>query len=107
VETKILKKVLDANERAASDNRERFRPRSLFVLDVMGSPGAGKTLLLGRTLQALAPRPAVGVVVGALTGAGLGPWPDGSARGHARSRGRRATADCGAPARRLLWTQLR
>ena len=63
-EIKVVKDVLDANDRLAADNRRRFAELGLFVLNLMSSPGSGKTTLLQRTLEALSGRLKVGVVVG-------------------------------------------
>jgi hydrogenase nickel incorporation protein HypB len=48
----------------AEENRERFRAAAVAVIDIIGSPGAGKTALLEATLPRLAREMAVGVIVG-------------------------------------------
>ena len=64
MEIKILENVLDANERIAEQSRRAFEHHQVFVLNVMSSPGAGKTLLLEKTLDALRGRFVIGVIVG-------------------------------------------
>jgi hydrogenase nickel incorporation protein HypB len=54
------------NAAIAQENRERFRAKGLLVLNVLSSPGAGKTALLERTLTDLRPRVRGGVIVGDL-----------------------------------------
>jgi hydrogenase nickel incorporation protein HypB len=62
----VRESILANNDRLAERNRGFFRARGLLVLNVVSSPGSGKTLLLQATLRALAPRLKVGVIVGDL-----------------------------------------
>ena len=48
MEVKVVKHILEANERIASQNRTLFDDKGVVVLNLMGSPGAGKTTLLER-----------------------------------------------------------
>ncbi len=50
IETDILAK----NNRMAAGNRELFRAKGLFVLNLVSSPGSGKTTILERSLKDLA-----------------------------------------------------
>lgn len=62
-----LKTELDLfslNNQHAEANRERFEHSSLLVLNLVSSPGAGKTRLLEKTLEAQIGRIAVGVIEG-------------------------------------------
>ena len=54
-EIKIVKKVLDVNETIAAQNRKTFAENSVFVLNVMSSPGSGKTATLEKTLSRIMP----------------------------------------------------
>ena len=54
------------NDRQARLNRDLFRERELVVLNLLSSPGSGKTALLERTLSDLGRRRRIGVVVGDL-----------------------------------------
>jgi hydrogenase nickel incorporation protein HypB len=47
----IERKVLEKNDEIAGQNRELFRRSGIFVLNLVSSPGAGKTSLLERTLE--------------------------------------------------------
>ncbi len=58
--------ILNANDRAAEQNRCAFRALGLLALNVVSSPGAGKTTLLTKTLNELKGRRRAGVIVGDL-----------------------------------------
>ncbi|HEX8201512.1 MAG TPA: hydrogenase nickel incorporation protein HypB [Isosphaeraceae bacterium] len=58
--------LLAKNDRLAAKNRAEFRARGLRVVNVLSSPGSGKTELLRRTLTDLAGRVRAGVIVGDL-----------------------------------------
>jgi len=56
VPVELQERILSANDRTARHNREHFAADGLLVLNLMGSPGAGKTAVLEATAAALAPR---------------------------------------------------
>jgi hydrogenase nickel incorporation protein HypB len=58
--------VLADNDRQAERNRGFFRAKNLLVVNVLSSPGSGKTTFLQKSIQALGPRLRTGVVVGDL-----------------------------------------
>jgi hydrogenase nickel incorporation protein HypB len=58
--------LLSKNDHQAAHNRELFHQRGVLVLNLLSSPGSGKTKLLERTLSDLRGRRALGVVVGDL-----------------------------------------
>jgi len=60
----IVTKVLKANDRVAEQNKQRFAQAKVFAVDVMGSPGSGKTALLEATIPLLVPDIRVGVIEG-------------------------------------------
>ncbi len=60
----VVEKILGANERLAEENRRRLDAAGVFGLNLMASPGAGKTSLIERTLPALLPTLRVGVING-------------------------------------------
>lgn len=64
MEINIQKRVLEANESMAEKNRRLFRDKGLFVLNLMSSPGSGKTETLCKTLMHLMPGVSTGVIVG-------------------------------------------
>lgn len=59
--------LLAANQHQAEHNREHFDAWRLLCLNVMSSPGAGKTSLLERSLAALAPDLQMAVLEGDMT----------------------------------------
>ena len=63
-EIKIVRKVLDVNDTIAHQNRELFRKKGVFVINVMSSPGSGKTAILVRTLSHISPEIRCAVIVG-------------------------------------------
>jgi hydrogenase nickel incorporation protein HypB len=58
--------ILLKNDEQALRNRDRFRSLGLLTLNVLSSPGSGKTALLERTLADLADEMPMGVIVGDL-----------------------------------------
>lgn len=58
--------ILLKNDQQATQLRDRFRARGLLVLNVLASPGSGKTALLERTLLDLGQRVPCAVLVGDL-----------------------------------------
>ncbi|MCK5681529.1 hydrogenase nickel incorporation protein HypB, partial [bacterium] len=60
----VVKNILDANNRIAADNRTFFNEKKVFVLNLMSSPGAGKTSLVEKTIIALKERYSIGVIEG-------------------------------------------
>ena len=42
-EIKVVRRVLDANDIMAARNRDLFAAKGIFVLNMMSSPGSGKT----------------------------------------------------------------
>ena len=63
-EIKVVRRVLDANDIMAEANRKRFAQNRVFVLNLMSSPGSGKTTTLEKTLQHLMPAFRCAVIVG-------------------------------------------
>ncbi len=63
-EIKIVRKVLDANDMMAQQNRKLFEEKKVFVLNVMSSPGSGKTTILEKTLARIIPDIKSAVIVG-------------------------------------------
>ena len=63
-EIKVVRRVLDVNEKMAAQNRRLFAEKRLFVLNVMSSPGSGKTTTLEKTLTRIMPEIKSAVIVG-------------------------------------------
>jgi hydrogenase nickel incorporation protein HypB len=64
VKVSVVKNVLDANDRIAAENREMFEKKKVYVINLMSSPGAGKTSLVERTIMALRDKYRIGVIEG-------------------------------------------
>jgi hydrogenase nickel incorporation protein HypB len=62
----VLKGLLDANDHQAAHNREHFDKHKVFAINLMSSPGAGKTSLLEATIDALSSDLRIAVVEGDL-----------------------------------------
>ncbi len=60
----VVKNILEANQRIAEENRRRFDHQGLRVLNLMSSPGAGKTSLLEKTIHSLKGEVRIGVIEG-------------------------------------------
>ncbi|MFC1816593.1 hydrogenase nickel incorporation protein HypB [Thermodesulfobacteriota bacterium] len=64
MEIKVVRKVLDANDTMAQINRNIFSQKRVFVLNLMSSPGSGKTTTLEKTLPYIMPDLRCAVIVG-------------------------------------------
>jgi hydrogenase nickel incorporation protein HypB len=64
MEIKVVRKVLDVNNTMAEQNRKLFADNKVYVLNVMSSPGSGKTTTLGKTISRLMPEVRTAVIVG-------------------------------------------
>jgi hydrogenase nickel incorporation protein HypB len=60
----IEKKVLSENDRLAGRIREELRRQSVVALNLVSSPGAGKTSLLEKTLRELTGKIRIGLIAG-------------------------------------------
>ena len=61
---KIERDILGKNDASAAANRSALAERGIFALNLVSSPGSGKTSLLVRTIQELAGRCPVAVIEG-------------------------------------------
>jgi hydrogenase nickel incorporation protein HypB len=67
VETiEVITAILGENDRVAAHNREHFDAHGVLALNLMSSPGSGKTALLEATIRALGGRLKIAVVEGDL-----------------------------------------
>ncbi|MDA8210860.1 MAG: hydrogenase nickel incorporation protein HypB [Clostridia bacterium] len=64
MEIKVKLDVLSGNEELAAANRAKFDDVKLKVINIMGSPGAGKTTVLEKTIDLLKDRLKLGVIEG-------------------------------------------
>src|SRR6185369_16758364 len=65
-QVEVHRSILDKNIRQAERNRGFFHARGLLVLNVLSSPGSGKTTLIRETIRALGNRLKTAVIVGDL-----------------------------------------
>jgi hydrogenase nickel incorporation protein HypB len=62
----VHERMLAGNDRTAHHNREHFHEAGIVSINLMGSPGAGKTLVLEATARALGRDRKLGVLAGDL-----------------------------------------
>lgn len=60
----ISKPILDKNDQLAKSNRELLCEKGIYTLDLMASPGAGKTTTILATIEALKDRYRIAVIEG-------------------------------------------
>ena len=60
----IVEQILNANDQLALENQRRLQEHGVFSINIMASPGAGKTSLILRTIEALSGRLRMAVVEG-------------------------------------------
>jgi hydrogenase nickel incorporation protein HypB len=60
----VVQEIMSANDRLAAQNREKLEFARVLGMNVMASPGAGKTSTILRTIEALTPDFKLGVVEG-------------------------------------------
>lgn len=53
MEIQVMKNILGENDRIAAENQAMFRDKGVYVINLMGSPGAGKTSVLEKTMERL------------------------------------------------------
>lgn len=64
MKVEIVKNILSANDQIAADNRRVFDEKGILAINLMSSPGAGKTSLILRTIEALQGKLRLGVIEG-------------------------------------------
>ncbi len=60
----VVEKILSANDRLALENQARFDAARVLALNIMASPGAGKTSLVEQTLKGFSRRLRIGMING-------------------------------------------
>ncbi len=65
---KVVRHLLATNDEVANRNRARFEDAGVLAINVIAAPGAGKTSLIVRTMQAFGDRARVGVIEGDIAG---------------------------------------
>ncbi len=67
MEIKVLKNILSANDKIAERNHALLDKNNVFAVNIMASPGAGKTSLILETIRRLKDRIRIGVIEGDIT----------------------------------------
>lgn len=50
-EVKVMQKILNVNDRIASELRKELKEKNILFINLMSSPGSGKTTIMERTAQ--------------------------------------------------------
>jgi len=64
MEIKVVKDILGANEQIAERNRQLLNSKNVFAVNLMSSPGSGKTSLILETIKRLKEKTRIGVIEG-------------------------------------------
>ncbi len=62
----VVEQILSANDQIAAENRATFDNAGVLVVNVMASPGAGKTSVILATAERISPGVSIGVIEGDL-----------------------------------------
>lgn len=62
----VLERVTKINEEIANENRITFRKHNIICINIMGSPGGGKTTLIEKTIEKLKGKKRIAVIEGDL-----------------------------------------
>ena len=68
MKVKVVAQILEANDRIAAENKKLFKESSVFVINLMSAPGAGKTSLIERTIKELYKKIKIAVIEGDIAG---------------------------------------
>ena len=64
MEIKVLRDILSANDAIAGRNQSRLDKHNILAINIMSSPGAGKTSLILRTIEKLKEQARIAVIEG-------------------------------------------
>jgi hydrogenase nickel incorporation protein HypB len=67
MEIKIMKNILDRNQNKAGEVRNLLAAKKVLMVNLISSPGAGKTILLERTCEELNKKFRIGIIEGDIT----------------------------------------
>ncbi|MCX7950764.1 MAG: hydrogenase nickel incorporation protein HypB [Clostridiales bacterium] len=68
MEIKVVKQILEWNEDCSNEIKETFQDKKIYMINVMGSPGAGKTSLIVNLINELRKEFKVAVIEGDIAG---------------------------------------
>lgn len=60
----VERKVLEKNDQIAAELRTKFKEKGIFAINLLSSPGSGKTSLIERTAEQLKDKINISVIVG-------------------------------------------
>lgn len=60
----VERKILEKNDQIAAELRNKFQSKKMFVINLLSSPGSGKTSLIERTVEQLKDKLKISVIVG-------------------------------------------
>jgi hydrogenase nickel incorporation protein HypB len=60
----VVENIMSANDRVAQENRNLLVEQGIFAINIMASPGAGKTSVILQTIRALSKHVSIGVIEG-------------------------------------------
>lgn len=64
MEIKVMKNIMHANDKLAKENRDYFNSREIKAVNIMASPGSGKTSTILKLIEAFGDKADVAVVEG-------------------------------------------
>lgn len=64
IKVPVVEKILSANDQIAAQNKALLRSKQVFSINMMASPGAGKTSFILQTIEGLKDRLKLGVIEG-------------------------------------------
>lgn len=64
MEVKVMKNIMHANDKLAEENRDYFQKKRIKAVNIMASPGSGKTSTILRLIEAFGDKVNVAVVEG-------------------------------------------
>lgn len=64
MEVKVMKNIMHANQKLAEENRDFFKSRRIKTVNIMASPGSGKTSTILKLIEAFGDKVHVAVVEG-------------------------------------------
>jgi len=64
MEIKILQDILESNKNAAAEVKDLLKRKKIYMIDMMSSPGSGKTTLNDKLIGALKSKYRIAVIEG-------------------------------------------
>lgn len=64
MEVKVMKNIMDANQKLAEENRQSFGTKGILAVNIMASPGSGKTSVILKLIEAFGDKANVAVIEG-------------------------------------------